>query len=368
MKYLFVAFLFLHGIIHLFGFAKAFGLSQIDQINSGVSKVQGIFWFIAFILFSYSGEALLSENSYWHWIALLAVVLSVILIAGTWQDAKYGILPNIIICLAATISIYENAFNEKISKEISEITNNNYSIEHVIRQEQLETLPFPVANWLKKSGMVGKRMISTVQLQQKAKMKLNKEQKKWYNAVAEQHIATFKPAFVWKVELTIDSFIKIRGRDKLKEGKGEMLIKLFSVFKLAEEHGQKINESTMQRYLAEIVWFPSAALNPYIEWEAIDSLSAKAVMTYHGVSASGIFYFNKEGDFVRFRCFRYKENTFDAKKYEWIVDVLEYSEEAGIKIPVKTKVSWILESGLWTWLVLEITDIHYEHNEQIVSL
>ncbi len=368
MKYLLVAFLFLHGIIHLFGFAKAFGLSQMDQIKTEISKVQGVFWFIAFVLFSYSGEALLSKNTYWYWIALSGVILSVILIAVTWRDSKYGILPNIIICLAATISIYENAFNEKISKEISEITNNNYPIGYVIRQEQLKTLPYPVANWLKKSGIVGKRMISTVQLQQKAKMKLNKEQKKWYNAVTEQHIATLKPAFVWKVELTIDSFIKISGRDKLEEGKGEMLIKLFSVFKLAEEQGQKINESTMQRYLAEIVWFPSAALNPYIEWEAIDSLSAKAVMSYQGISASGIFYFNKDGDFVRFRCFRYKENKLDSKKYEWIVDVLEYSEKAGIKIPVKTKVSWILESGLWTWLVLEITDIRYNYTKQIALL
>jgi hypothetical protein len=368
MKYLFVVFLFLHGIIHLFGFSKAFGISQMDQIKSRISKVQGIFWFMAFVLFSYSGEALLSKNSYWYRIALLAVVLSVILIIRTWKDTKYGILPNIIICIAATISVYENNFNEKISKEISEITNNNYPIEHIIRQEQLKTLPFPVANWLKKSGMVGKRMISTVHLQQRAKMKLNKEQKKWYNAVAEQHIATFKPAFVWKVELTIDSFIKINGRDKLKEGKGEMLIKLFSVFKLAEEYGQKVNESIMQRYLAEIVWFPSAALNSYIEWEPIDSLSAKAVITYHGISTSGIFYFNKDGDFVRFRCFRYKENKIDSKKYEWIIDVLEYSEESGIKVPVKTKVSWILESGLWTWLVLEITDIKYNYNKQIANL
>lgn len=339
--YLLVGFLFLHGFIHLIGFTKAFGLFKIEQINSNIGKVQGVFWLVVFTLFIYSGAAFLFKNTYWHWIALLAVVLSVILIVKTWQDTKYGIIPNIIICLVVTISIYEDSFNEKVSKEISDITNNNYPIEYVIRQEQFKTLPFPVANWLKKSGIVGKKMISTVQLQQRVKIKLNKEQKKWYNAFAQQYITAYKPSFVWKVELPIGSFIKIKGRDKFKEGKGEMLIKLFSVFKLAEESGQKINESTMQRYLAEIVWFPSAALNSYIEWEAIDSLSAKAVMTYHGTRASGIFYFNKEGDFVKFKCFRYKENKPNSRKYEWIIEVLEYSEKTGIKIPIKIKASWI---------------------------
>ncbi len=72
-------------------------------------------------------------------------------------------------------------------------------------------------------------------------------------------------------KMNMPPFIKITGRDKFVDGKGE-----------------KMDEGTLQRFLAEIVWFPSAALSQYITWEAIDSLSAKATMNYKGTNGSGL--------------------------------------------------------------------------------
>ncbi len=366
MKYLLIILLFVHGFIHLFGFAKAFGLAQMSRINLEISRTQGVFWFITFVLFSFAGEALFSNNAKWYQIAFLAVFVSVFLIIITWQDTKYGIIPNVIILSIAILSAFSHNFNTKVEKEISKIINPTEK--YAIRKTELASLPYPVSKWLVRTGILEKSAISVVRLKQTAKMKLSKEQKHWYNAYAEQYFTIEKPAFIWKVELNMNPFIKVSGRDKFNNGKGEMLIKLFSAFKVINEKGKKIDESTMQRYLAEIVWFPSAALNPYIKWQEIDSLSAKATMSYNGTNATGIFYFNKEGDFVKFKCFRYKDNTSDAKKYEWIVDVVKYAEFEGVRVPASTELSWILESGVWTWLILEVSEIHYDFDNQIVKL
>ncbi|MCF6240835.1 MAG: hypothetical protein L3J74_05760 [Bacteroidales bacterium] len=366
MKYIFIIILFVHGFIHLFGFAKAFGLAQMNQINSEISKLQGAFWFITFVLFSFAGEALFSNNTKWYQIAFLAVFVSVILIVTTWQDTKYGIIPNCIILLIAILSSFSHDFNTEIEKEISKIVNPTEKT--VIRKAELASLPYPVSKWLLRTGVLERSAISVVRLKQTAKMKLSKEQKHWYNANAEQYFTIEQPAFIWRVDLSMNPLIKVAGRDKFNNGKGEMLIKLFSAFNVVNEKGKKIDESTMQRYLAEIVWFPSAALNPYIKWQGIDSLSAKATMTYNGTSATGIFYFNKEGDFVKFKCFRYKDNTSDAKKYEWIVDVVKYAEFEGVRVPARTELSWILETGVWTWMILEVSEIHYNFDKQIAKL
>ena len=103
MKVLFAILIFIHGSIHLFGFAKAFDLTQIEQLSTNISKLQGVFWFITFLIFAYTGEALLLENPFWPWTAFTAALISTILIFTVWKDAKYGVIPNIIILLAALL-------------------------------------------------------------------------------------------------------------------------------------------------------------------------------------------------------------------------------------------------------------------------
>ena len=58
-------------------------------------------------------------------------------------------------------------------------------------------------------------------------------------------------------------------------------MKMLSPINPGKESGEKMDEATLQRYLGEMVWFPSALLNPYVSWEVIDPLSAKATVTYN---------------------------------------------------------------------------------------
>ncbi|MCF6271475.1 MAG: hypothetical protein L3J41_17330 [Melioribacteraceae bacterium] len=363
MKYIFIAILFVHGIIHLFGFAKAFDLAQFEELKANISKLHGIFWFFAFVLFAYTGEAYISKNSSWHFAAIIAVTISLVLIIFYWKDAKFGTIPNLIIFLVALFSLSSSSFNKKTTQEVSSIfaqacTNSR----NLITNEELNNLPYPVAKWLTRSGIVGKERIYAVHLAQKVRMKMNHEQKEWNEAVAEQYFTVENPAFIWKVNMDMSPFIKITGRDKFVDGKGEMQIKIFSLFNVVNEKGSKMNEATLQRYLAEIVWFPSAAISRYISWEAIDSLTSKATMNYKETTGSGTFYFNEQGDFIKFETLRYKGND---KRYWWRVKVKEHSTMNEIIIPTKMEASWMLENGEWTWLDLEITDIWYNRSIEI---
>ena len=277
-----------------------------------------------------------------------------------------GAIPNIFILLVALFSLSSSIFNQKVANEISTIMKQTITTKtSVITKEQLNDLPYPVAKWLNVSGMIGKEKINTVWLSQKIRMKMKPGQKEWNDAVAEQYFTVENPAFIWKVKMNMSPLIKITGRDKFVDGKGEMLIKIFSLLNIVNEKGEKMDEGALQRFLAEIVWFPSAALSQYITWESIDSLSAKATLNYKGTSGSGTFYFNEQGDFVKFSTLRYKDNEADAQRYEWIVTVKEHSMMSGIKTPMKIEVTWILENGNWTWLDLEITDIRYNASVEI---
>lgn len=366
MKYIFLALIFLHGAIHLMGFTKAFKLAQIEQLGTDISKISGLVWFIAFLLFVVTGIALLAKIQWWYWLAIVTVVISTALIVSVWKDAKFGIISNVFILLVALFSLLSCAFNKKVTNEISTIMKQADTTKiSVITKEQLNDLPYPVAKWLNLSGMIGKEKINAVWLSQNIKMKMKPEQKDWNEAVAEQYFSVENPAFIWKVKMNMPPFIKITGRDKFVDGKGEMIIKMFSLLNIVNEKGEKMDEGTLQRFLGEIVWFPSAALSQYITWEAIDSLSAKATMNYKGTTGSGTFYFNEQGDFVKFSALRYKGNETDAQRYEWVLTVKEHSIMNSIKIPTIGEVTWMLENGNWTWLDLEITDIRYNSSIEI---
>lgn len=260
------------------------------------------------------------------------------------------ILAIFMMCVVHSCSIKENGMNNQVE---------NHSIKTFISEEDMIDVPYPVANWLKHSGVLGKSPIKTVNLKQKAKMKMKPEQEKWYAAQASQTFDLTEPSFIWKVKMKISPFVVIRGKDQFKDGKGQMKIKLCSLFNLVNEKGPKIDEGTMQRFMGEMVWFPTAALDPCISWEMIDSCNAKAYMNYGGTTGSGTFHFNKTGDFIGFSAMRYYSNTDESEKKLWQIEVLEHAVVNGIKIPVKMQASWHLESGKWTWLQLEIFDIEY---------
>jgi hypothetical protein len=158
----------------------------------------------------------------------------------------------------------------------------------------------------------------------------------------------------------MNPILSVVGRDKFENGNGEMMIKLFSLIPVAHvKNDKKVNQATLQRYLAEIVWFPSASLSPYIKWEIVDNYSARATMEYNGTKGSGIFHFDENGNFKKFVAMRYQDSKAN-EATEWTVIATKTEQRNGIKIPVECKAIWKLASGNWTWLKVKITDIKYE--------
>lgn len=255
---------------------------------------------------------------------------------------------------------FYNSFNQMFQRELRQIQEAMHPMpEGIVNVSDFSELPISVRNWLTNSGVVGKPVIRIAEIKQKATMQLKPGQKKWYSAEAIQYTTTNSPAFIWQVDVKMNSFIRFKGRDKFMNGKGEMLIKVNSLFKVVDERGEKLDEGSLQRYLGEMVWLPSLALSPYITWEAINPTTAKATMNYKGITGSGIFHFNEKGEFIKFSAHRYMGNDKDSKRHEWIITVSEHKVFEGIKVPARMQATWKLENGDWTWLNLEITDIKY---------
>lgn len=357
----------IHGIIHLFGFFKAFGVSEFNTISQPISKTFGIFWFLTFLLFTITTILILVRSNYWWLSGFLAIIISQVLILNWWSDAKFGTIANLIILSVVIIGYSSFNFKEKIKEERKTLFENSQpKSQEIVTEKALTDLPSIVQKWMINSGIIGKQQVSNIYLIQKLQLKLKPEQKNWNNGTAEQYFTIQPPAFNWNINTEINSMLNVVGRDKFEDGKGEMIIKLLSIIPVAEaKNNEKVNQATLQRYLAEILWFPSASLSQYIKWESIDDYSARATMEYKGTKGSGEFHFDKNGNFKKFVTMRYKDVN-DTEPTKWVVTATKIGERNGIKIPVECEASWELESGTFTWLKLKITDIQYNLKEMPV--
>jgi hypothetical protein len=227
-----------------------------------------------------------------------------------------------------------------------------------IQEDDIKDLPYAVQNWLRNSNVIGKQQIRTVRLKQEGRMRIKKDGP-WMPSRAEQYFTVDKPGFVWIADVKMPFYFQLSGLDTFKNGKGKMDIKLLSILPVVDSDGPEINSGSMMRYLAEMMWFPSAALSPYIKWDEVDKNTAMATLEYEGIRVSGTFYFNEKGDILRFLGKRYKDVNGKYILSDWGGENKEYKEFAGIRIPSKSVVIWYEEDNNFEWFECEIKDIEF---------
>jgi len=235
----------------------------------------------------------------------------------------------------------------------------------LITDAHLTGLPEVLQRYLRYAGVVDKAPISTVRLTQQGVMKQQPGQK-WMSMVAEQYFTTKPPAFLWHCTMRPFPLVWISATDRFTGGHGNMVIKLLSVITMGNAHGPEMDQGELQRYLAEMIWFPTAWLSDAIEWQAIDIQSVKATIRQQDVTA--VLHVNEQGQLTHLTADRYMSEHGHYRLEPWSVHVQQYYEVSGMWIPTKVEVTWHLASGDFTWFRVEITEIEYNQSGKVTRL
>ena len=237
----------------------------------------------------------------------------------------------------------------------------------LITDAQLTGLPEPVQRYLRYAGVVGKAPIRTVCLKQQGWMRQQPGQK-WMPLDAEQYVTTKPPAFLWHCVMRPFPLVWVSATDQFSEGHGSMRIKLLSAIPLGNARGPEMDQGELQRYLLEMAWFPTGWLSDAIEWQALDTHSARATIHQQGVTASGVLHVNEQGQLTRLTAQRYREERGHYRLEPWTAQSNEYQEVEGMRIPTKSEVTWHPASGDFTWFRFKITEIEYDQSGKVTRL
>jgi hypothetical protein len=279
-----------------------------------------------------------------------------------------SILVGIVLVVAVTLAVAQRRFSDQVDSEVRTLlARSEPAGSAVVERSELQGLPAPVQRWLERSGVVGRERARTVRLQQTGELRTSPDGA-WMPARAEQFFSVEPPAFVWKVDATMMGFLPVAGRDRYGEGRGHMLIKAASLVSVVDASDEKIDQGALLRYLAEIIWFPSAALSPRITWEAVDASSAKATLRDGWLVVSALFRFDEQGRVVGIRGERYLGGGADAHLTPWFGTLSEWGAFQGVEVPVRGEVGWALPDGDFTYYRWQVTGVELNRAEPSLAM
>jgi hypothetical protein len=138
-----------------------------------------------------------------------------------------------------------------------------------------------------------------------------------------------------------------------------MDIKLFGLFSVVKQEGDVMNKAeTVTLFNDMCLMAPATLIDKHIEWQAIDSNSAKAVFTNHGIAISATLYFNKQGQLVDFTS-NDRTAVADMKQYPFSTPAKDYKNINGVNIPGYGEAVWHYPDGKFTYGIFRLKEIEY---------
>ncbi len=266
------------------------------------------------------------------------------------------LLLTLIMCIGCTSM--KNLYLSEVRKELTRYSSYENDI---ITQKNIASLPEPIQKYFLHCGYIGKEKMINAEVEWKeAYIKMSPD-KNWMRLNCYQFNSVPEPTRIVYMKSSILGIFPFEGRDKYQDGRGNMLIKLLKFIKVADAKGKEMDESALVTILAEALLVPTYALQDYIEWTAIDSNTAKAVIRYNNTEVSGQFYFNDQGEFIRFETVDryYSERGTEYKKLRWSIVAGSYIKKSGMRFPTDLKAIWRAEQGDFEYFRGTITDIKY---------
>jgi hypothetical protein len=245
------------------------------------------------------------------------------------------IIVGILFCAAGAVMVFFRGPGSRTRTEfrtaVADLIAQAGRSEDVFTEEDIAGLPAPVQRYFRYCGYLGTTKMSYIKIDYRD-VDFVFNGKKPIKIDYTQYDFVGRPNRLAYIDSSMYG-IPFEGIDTFLNGSGCMQGVIAKLFTLFRQTSDVMDQSSQVTFLSEILLFPNAALQDYIEWEAADDLHAKATMSDYGRTVGGIFTFDQNGELLSFET---KDRSVVAsdgtgERVEWSVVFEEYAEADGVK-------------------------------------
>jgi hypothetical protein len=353
--YLFLAVVVLHGFVHLMGFVAYWPLAEIAglpykttligerwAVGPSGMRMYSILWFGVGVGLVIGVIGLLTGQSWWLPVMLIAVFISLIITVLDWSNAFRGAIISLIILVPLLLVLGLRvqprpfaAFPEQ-AQELGSVPLP-------------AGLPAPVARYYRAIAGEKVPLIETAVITGRGTLRfmgITFPARLRFTHDAGQGYRHY-------IEATIFGRPLMKVNERYLDGQARMELPVGTV-----ENEPKVDMAANLGLWGESIWLPSIFVtDPRARWEAIDDTSARLIVPFEdGEDTFTVFFDPETGLIRRMEALRYKE-AVDTEKTLWQLDTLAWEEFHGLLIPSRSSVTWADEGG--PWLVIDVEDVIY---------
>lgn len=232
-------------------------------------------------------------------------------------------------------------------------------------ENELEGLPAPVERYFRTVLKDGQRIVRRARIEWRGEFNLGKPgSDNWKPFTATQIFVPSAPGSIWNARVMMAPGIPVLVRDGFVAGRGSMYGAVLGLVPVVEVEGTPlIAVGALLRYLAEIVWLPTALLpSEGVRWTPIDDTRARATLTVGATTGSVEFRFSPDGLVASgYSDERYFDGEDPPVKRPWEGVYARFAERNGVPVPIESHVQWNLPSGAFRYWRGTPVRIDYEY-------
>ncbi|MBK6565154.1 MAG: hypothetical protein IPL63_00435 [Saprospiraceae bacterium] len=360
MKIVYFIIVLLHGLIHLMGFVKGFGIKEVKELTLPISKTAGLFWLIAAVLFIVYGILYITHHKYGWIVGLLAVVVSQILVFMFWKDAKFGTILNLIILFVSLLSLGSGLIKNKFSGHVkNDFSANNTMNTDILTEKDIAHLPALVQNYLKYTKSVGQPKVKNFRAEFAGRMR-GKPEDDYMDVNSVQYNFLQKPSRYFYMEAK-KMGLPATGLHVYKNETATFEVKMLNWMKVVDAQGDKMNQAETVTLFNDMCFIaPATLISPSITWESVSDSTVKGVYKNGNISISALLYFNEKGELINFISKnRYETDGKNYNNYPWATPVEDYRMINGYMLPGKAKLIYQKPEGDFMYGELDFKSVTY---------
>jgi len=281
------------------GFLKAFQISEVNQLQTVISKPMGLLWLIAAVLFVVA-LVLYYLSEFWFIPAAAASFISIALIITAWSDARFGMIPNAVILIVCALAVSSCSYKGVYRKDIKTATKLNAPAQtSLLTVNDIDHLPRAVQNYIRLTGSLGRPKVQNFKVAFEGKIRKN-EQSEWMTFTCEQHNFMAVPTRLFFMNARMKG-LSVAGYHHFKNGKAVMDIRLLSLFKVQYAEGREMDISETVTFFNDMCCMaPGTLIDNRIKWIEASADSVKCSFTNNGITIHATLIFNEKGELANF--------------------------------------------------------------------